>query len=199
MTKIKVCGLFRPCDADFANRAMPDYAGLVFCEKSRRNVSPGRARALRAKIDPAIRVVGVFVDAPIGDIARFHREGIFEIVQLHGSEDAGYIARLRAAIPGAEIWKVYKIRTSADLGEAAESKADLVLLDGGAGAGARFDWELIRAFPRPFILAGGLTPENIPEALALHPCAVDLSSGVEKDGDKNEVLIRAAVAAARGL
>jgi hypothetical protein len=74
----------------------------------------------------------------------------------------------------------------------------MVLLDNGAGTGARFDWDLVRGFPRPFILAGGLTPENIPAALALGPYAVDLSSGVEVGGVKDGERIRAAVAAARG-
>jgi phosphoribosylanthranilate isomerase len=199
VSKIKICGLFRDCDAEFVNRAIPDFVGFVFFEKSHRNVSFQQARKLRTMIAPAIRTVGVFVDAPIDKIAHLYREGIIEIAQLHGNEDAAYIARLRASIPDMEIWKAYKIRTSADRDEAAESIADLVLLDGGAGAGARFNWELIRSFPRPFILAGGLTPKNIPEALALNPCAVDLSSGVEADGVKDGERIHSAVAAARRL
>jgi len=198
MTKIKICGLFRPEDAELINRALPDYAGFVFYERSRRHVSSARARELRGRIDPAVRTVGVFVDAPIERIAETYREKTISVIQLHGSEGADGIARLRDALPGAELWRAYKIRSSADLDEAEKSTADMVLLDGGAGTGARFDWDLLRGFPRPFVLAGGLTPENIPEARALRPYAVDLSSGVEVGGVKDGELIRAAVAAARG-
>jgi phosphoribosylanthranilate isomerase len=109
-----------------------------------------------------------------------------------------YIAALRARCPGLEIWRAYRIRAEADVAAAARSAADRVLLDGGAGEGKPFDWSLIAGFPRPFVLAGGLTPETIPEAIArLHPFAVDISSGVETDGVKDEAKIMAAAAAAR--
>ncbi len=197
-TKIKICGLFRPRDADAVNAASPDYAGFVFYEKSRRCVTPAAARALRTAIRESIRTVGVFVDAPIEDIARCCANGTIAVAQLHGGENALYIAALRARCPGLEIWRAYRIRAEADVAAAARSTADLVLLDGGAGDGKPFDWSLITGFPWPFILAGGLTPETIPEAIArLHPFAVDLSSGVETDGAKDEAKIMAAVNAAR--
>lgn len=199
MSRIKICGLFRPCDADAVNRAMPDYAGFVFFQKSHRNVSFAQARALRDMINPAIRTVGVFVNAPRADIAQLFCQKTIGIVQLHGDEDDVYIAWLRAGIPDAQIWKAYKIRVQADLHAASQSKADMVLLDGGAGTGMRFDWTLIRRFSRPFILAGGLAPENIPAAIAQNPYAVDLSSGVETDGVKDAEKINAAVRAARRL
>ncbi len=198
-TKIKICGLSRPCDAGFVNRAAPDYAGFVFCERSRRNVSAGQARALREAVSPSIRTVGVFVNAAPEQIIPLYREGIISIIQLHGSEDDGFIARLRDALPGAEIWKAFQVRTPNDLDAAKACTADRVLLDSGGGTGARFDWSLIGRFPRPFLLAGGLTPENIPDAIfRLHPYGVDVSSGVEAGGVKDEGLICAAVAAARG-
>jgi phosphoribosylanthranilate isomerase len=197
-TKIKICGLFREQDAAALNRALPDYAGFVFYEKSRRFVTPAAARALRAALDAGIVPVGVFVDAPIDEIARRYAEGTIAVAQLHGGEDAMYIAALRARCPGLEIWRAYRIRAEADVAAAARSAADRVLLDGGAGEGKPFDWSLIAGFPRPFVLAGGLTPETIPEAIArLHPFAVDISSGVETDGVKDEAKIMAAAAAAR--
>ncbi len=197
-TKIKICGLVRQCDADYVNLAMPDYTGFVFYEKSRRFVPLEQAHKLRAAIHPEITTAGVFVNASIEQIVLLFREGIISIIQLHGSEDVGFVARLRALVPGAEIWKAYQIRTESDLLDAEKSAADMVLLDSGGGTGLKFDWSLIRGFPRPFILAGGLTPENMAEAAGrLHPYALDVSSGVETDGFKDFLKIMAAVEAAR--
>ena len=89
------------------------------------------------------------------------------------------------------------MRSREDLVSAAASSADLVVLDNGAGTGQVFDWSLLKGFPRPYLLAGGLTPDNLPQAAALGPFGVDLSSGVETDGKKDEAKILAAVAAAR--
>ena len=199
-TKIKICGLFRPCDAESVNAAMPDYAGFVFYEPSRRNLSQEQARALRQALHPAIATVGVFVDAPPEMIAGLCREKIVSVVQLHGSESEEYIAALRALLPGTEIWKAFKIRSASDMEAAAASTADRVLLDNGCGTGEGFDWSLTDGFSRPFVLAGGLTPESIPDAIRrVHPYAVDLSSGVETDGRKDKGKIFAAVAAARSM
>jgi hypothetical protein len=96
MIKIKICGLFREEDAAYANEAKPDYAGFVFAE-SRRKVSPALAARLRRLLDSDIVPVGVFVNASLGDITALYRDGIIDIVQLHGDEDAAYIARLREA------------------------------------------------------------------------------------------------------
>ena len=196
--KIKICGLFRPCDAEYVNLAMPDYAGFVFYEKSRRKVTPEQAHKMREVMNSWIKTVGVFVNAPIQEIAELYRENIVDIVQLHGDEGEAWLAELRGVLPDVPIWKAYRIRSAEDIGTAAQSMADMVLLDNGNGTGKSFDWSLIRDFPRQFLLAGGLTPENIPIAVArLHPYAVDLSSGVESGGRKDRDKILAAVAAAR--
>ncbi len=197
-TKIKICGLFRPCDAEFVNSAQPDFAGFVFYEKSRRNVTPQEAQRLREAIRPEIRTAGVFVDASLERIAALYRDRTIGIVQLHGSEDDLFIERLRQMLPQAEIWKAFKIRSDKDLLAAERSCADRVLLDNGYGTGECFDWSLMKSISRPFILAGGLTPQNIPEAVSrFHPYAVDLSSGVEKDGLKDRDKIAAAVKAVK--
>ncbi len=199
-TKIKICGLFRPCDAEFVNSARPDFAGFVFYEKSRRYVTFKEAQKLRESIRPEIRTAGVFVDASLEWIAALYRDKTIGIVQLHGGEDDLFIKRLRQTLPHAEIWKAFKIRSEKDLLAAERSCADRVLLDNGYGTGECFDWSLIKSFSRPFILAGGLTPQNIPEAvLRFHPYAVDLSSGVEKDGLKDRDKIAAAVEAIRSI
>ncbi|HPJ01751.1 MAG TPA: phosphoribosylanthranilate isomerase [Candidatus Limiplasma sp.] len=194
--QIKICGLFRPEDAQAVNAAMPDYAGFVFYEKSKRNVSPALAGELRAAMDATIRTVGVFVGAPVAQIAALYQNQTISVAQLHGIEDDLTVAALRKAAPGMEIWQAFKVRTEADLLRAEQSRADQVLLDGGAGEGKPFDWRLADAFPRPFILAGGLTPDTIPCAIqTLHPMMVDLSTGVETDGVKDPDKILAAVRA----
>lgn len=196
--KIKICGLFRIQDTEAVNRALPDYAGFVFCAQSRRNVTPELAQKLRLALDPAVVTVGVFVNAEMEQIAALYRQGIIGIIQLHGDENASYIAALRVLLPSAEIWKAYKIRSAADIAAAAESTADRVLLDSGGGTGEPFDWALAEHFPRSFLLAGGLTPQTISAAITrLRPYAVDVSSGVETDGVKDEGKIITAVEAAR--
>lgn len=199
MTKIKICGLFRPCDIEYVNAARPDWCGfIVNFPKSHRNCTPDQVRALRRGLDSAVTPVGVFVDQPVEEVAALLNDATISIAQLHGHEDAAYIAALRAAAPGYPVWKAFKVRGPGDLEEANASPADLVILDNGYGTGETFDWSLAGGVTRPFLLAGGLTPENIPDAIRLlHPCGLDISSGVETEKRKDFGKIRDAVAAAR--
>lgn len=199
MTKIKICGLSRPQDIDYVNEARPDWCGFIInFPKSHRNVTPEQVRALRAGLDPSILPVGVFVDQPAEEIARLLNSGAISIAQLHGREGPDDIAALRALAPGCQVWKAFQIRSAADLEAALASPADLVLLDSGQGTGQTFDWSLIAGADRPFLLAGGLTADNIPQAVAaVHPYGLDLSSGVETGKRKDRGKILAAVAAAR--
>ncbi len=199
MTKIKICGLCRPEDVAYVNEARPDFAGFVIdFPPSHRSVSPRAAHELRLRLRPSIAPVGVFVDAPVDTVADLYFSGTIKIAQLHGHEDEETIAALRRAAPGLAVWKAFKVRAPEDLARAAASGADLVVLDNGYGTGERFDWSLLKDFRRPYILAGGLTPETIPAALAaLRPWGVDVSSGVETDKRKDLTKIMAAVTAAR--
>jgi len=198
MTKIKICGLYRDADIDYVNEAGADYAGFILnFPKSHRNLTPEQAAALRDRLLPGIRAVGVFVDQPVDAVLAAAETAALDVIQLHGHEDDGYIAALRK-LTGCEIWKAFKVRDAADLAAAEQSAADAVLLDNGYGTGAAFDWSLAAAFRRPFLLAGGLTAENIPEAIkTMHPLLVDVSSGVETDRKKDRDKILAAVQAAR--
>ena len=198
MTKIKICGLFRECDIESVNAARPDWCGfIVNFPKSHRSLEPDAVRALRAKLDTGIVPVGVFVDQEPEYVAAMLNDGTISVAQLHGHEDAGCIARLRALSPGCEIWKAVKVRSRADLDAANASAADLVVLDNGYGTGQTFDWSLAGGIARPFLLAGGLTPENIPGAIMqLHPYGLDISSGVETEKLKDRNKIKAAIAAA---
>lgn len=198
MTKIKICGLFRPCDIEYVNAVRPDWCGfIVNFPKSHRNRTPDQVRALRRGLAEGVVPVGVFVDQPVETVAELLNDGTISVAQLHGHEDAAYIAALRAAAPGHPVWKAFKVRGPEDLTAANASPADLVLLDNGRGTGETFDWSLAGGVTRPWLLAGGLTPENIPEAVRrLHPFGLDISSGVETDGKKDCAKILAAVSAA---
>lgn len=198
MTRIKLCGMTRPCDIQAANALGPQYIGFVFAKKSRRYVSPKQAAALKQLLSPEIQAVGVFVNEPPEAVAELLGSGIIDVAQLHGGEDEAYIGRLRA-LTSKPIIKAFRIDTPADAGRAEASSADLVLLDSGAGGtGTVFDWSLIRNIRRPYILAGGLGTENVALAIrALRPYGVDVSSGIETDGVKDRDKMAAFVAAVR--
>lgn len=199
MTKIKICGLYRPEDIHYVNLARPDWCGFIInFSRSHRNLSPGRVRILRQYLDSAVIPVGVFVNQRVEDVAALLNDGTISIAQLHGQEDPAYIAALRRLAPGKPVWRAFKIRTEADLEAANASPADLVILDNGYGTGETFDWSLAGGVTRPYLLAGGLTPENIPQAVRqLRPYGLDISSGVETEKKKDFPKIQAAVNAAR--
>ena len=200
MTCIKLCGLSRTQDIEAANRLKPDYVGFVLWPRSRRAVTWDQAAALRGLLDSAIPAVGVFVDEDPRTVARLLKEGVIQIAQLHGHEEETDLTALRALAPGAVIWKAFSIRTQEDIRRALSCSADRILLDNGCGTGEAFDWALLGELERPFILAGGLTPETIPDAIArFHPEVLDLSSGIETGGVKDPQKMARAVVAARSL
>lgn len=197
MTKIKLCGLSRPCDIEAVNELKPDYIGFVFAPKSKRYVTPGKARLLKAILSPDIKAVGVFVNASVETVAELLRQNIIDIAQLHGSEDEEYIKQLRK-LTDKPIIKAFRVRCEQDAAKANESAADYVLLDSGAGTGTVFDWNLLSHTERPYFLAGGLDTENVSGAIKeLNPYAVDVSSGIETDGKKDKAKMAAFVAAVR--
>lgn len=200
MVKIKLCGMFRDCDIDFVNEAKPDYIGfIVMFPKSHRNIDLETALRLKKRLSPEIKSVAVSVNAPIEAFAEFANSGAAELLQLHGSEDAEYIARLRG-LTDAPIIKAVKVTSLADIEAAQALDADFLLLDSGTGSGRAFDHSLIdrSRITKPFFLAGGLTPENVrTAALELKPYAVDMSSGIETDKLKDREKILAAVRAVR--
>lgn len=198
MTKIKICGLFRPNDAEYVNEALPDYAGFVFYEKSHRFVDENQAQVLRSKIDLSIATVGVFVNHDLQYIKKLYDNKIISIIQLHGDEDEAYIAELRKLIPKAELWKAFTVHSAEDILKAKECTADRILLDNGCGTGSCFDWYIFEDIDRQIILAGGLNAGNIPSAIEkFHPFAVDVSSGVETDKVKDREKLIAAVSAVK--
>lgn len=197
MSRIKICGLSREEDICYVNEAGADYAGFIIdFPKSHRNVSPEKVKALRSKLDEQIQAVGVFVDQPECKVAKIAATDRIDLIQLHGEEDESYIRRLRADTDK-PIIKAFQIQGLEDIQMAEESNADYILLDSGQGTGRPFDWKLLDKIQRPFFLAGGLSPSNIEEAVfKIQPFAVDVSSGVEIEKQKDREKIIAAVRAA---
>ena len=197
MTKIKLCGLSRPCDIEAANRLRPEYIGFVFAPNSRRYVTPEQAAELKALLAPGIQAVGVFVNAPPETVAGLLNRGVIDLAQLHGTEDEAYLSRLRA-LTDKPVIQAFRIRSEEDCLTARRSSADYILLDSGAGTGKAFDWSLIRELGRPYFLAGGLGPENAAASVRLlRPYAVDVSSGIETDGKKDQQKMADFVSAVR--
>lgn len=185
--KIKICGLTRPEDIAAVNQAGPDYIGFVFWPKSRRYVTPEQAAELKKLLAPDIIPVGVFVNAPLKEIAVLVWEGIIQGIQLHGEETEEDILWLKRACPQATIIKAVQVRSPSDAALWQDSRADFLLLDSGMGSGLTFDWKQIGiAGTKPFFLAGGLGIDNVQTAIdTVHPYGVDVSSGVETEGKKD--------------
>lgn len=189
MTQVKICGIKRLEDVEYVNECLPEYIGFVFLEGRKRFVSPALARELRAKLDPRIQAVGVFVDAPAKLVISLLKEGTIQLAQLHGHEDASYVKQVKEACDK-PIIKAFVIRTEEDVEKALAFESDYLLLDGGLGYGETFDWSLITGLKqrtdKKFFLAGGLTADNVQDAIKqVEPFAVDVSSAVETEDLKD--------------
>ena len=169
----------------------------MFAPKSRRYVTPEKAAELKKLLDPDIQAVGVFVNEAAERIAALLNKGIIDIAQLHGAEDENEINQLRA-LTDKPIIKAFCIKKSEDITNAESCLADYILLDSGEGTGTVFDWKKIQNIQRPYFLAGGLSIDNVENAVRqLNPYAVDVSSGIETDGLKDKTKMAAFVAAVR--
>ena len=202
--RIKICGLFREEDIDYVNEARPDYIGFVFAQ-SKRQVSAPLAQYLRFRLASEIIPVGVFVNAPINDIAALFHNGVISIAQLHGDEDESYITQLKNKCETNnknEQLKVIKTIKSTELEKKIipPANADYYLFDSGAGSGKSFDWKTLKSkkINKPWFLAGGIDIKNIEQAISLNPFAVDVSSGAETKGIKNRKKILELIAAVKG-
>lgn len=194
MTKIKICGLTRCEDIQSVNRCRPDYIGLVFCA-SRRRVTPAQAALLKGGLDPRIKAVGVFVNEMPGTIIELCKSGIIDGVQLHGDENEVYIKKLKKQLT-CPLIKAIRVQNAEQIRQADRLPCDMLLLDTYqtgqyGGSGRAFDHSMIPAMRKPFMLAGGLDISNIEAAIRrCAPYGVDISSGVETEGLKDETKIR---------
>lgn len=186
--KIKLCGMMREQDIQNANVAMPDYVGFVFAN-TRRNIRFETAKQFRTMLDPAIEAVGVFVNEKEETIASLLNEGIIDIAQLHGQETIAYMQHLRK-LTDKPLWKAIKVQSAQDIIGGMALPADGFLLDtfkAGilGGSGEQFNWNLLAAATKPYFLAGGIDSSNIEEAMAHKPYGIDVSSGIETNGQKD--------------
>ena len=210
-TRVKICGLREPAHVAVAAEAGAAYIGLVFFEKSPRHVSIAEARNLALEVPPGVAKVALVVNASDEELGAILDRVPLDMLQLHGRETPARVAEIRARF-GLPVMKALGVAEASDLAVLPdyEAVADQILLDAKApkgaalpgGNGLAFDWRLVagQVFERPWMLAGGLTPDNVAEAIARTGARqVDVSSGVESaPGVKDPALIRAFIAAAQG-
>jgi phosphoribosylanthranilate isomerase len=203
MTKVKICGITDPDDARRAAELGAWAIGLIFHEPSPRSVDPEVAEAIGAELRRDLEVVGVFANEPLDRVAELAERCSLTLLQLHGDEGPAF-CREAARRTGAKVMKALRVHDRADVRDAAAFHTDYHLLDAHVpglrgGTGETFPWELVEAHDRrtPVVLSGGLTPDNVQEAIAaVHPFAVDTASGTEatpgrKDPAKLKAFFRA--------
>jgi len=190
MSKVKICGLSRMEDIAAVNRALPDFIGFVFAQ-SRRRVDMNTAAVLKKNLDPSIKAVGVFVDERMSAISDMYQKGIIDLVQLHGDEDDEYISQLKNTC-GCSVIKAVGVGAALP---PLPVEPNYLLFDTlsaqRGGIGKAFVWNLLKQYDElPYFLAGGLSIDNVVDAVGLlSPFCVDVSSGVETDGWKDAVKI----------
>jgi len=199
--RIKICGITRAEDALEAVRLGADALGFNFFRSSKRYISPAAAAGIVARLRPFVTTVGVFVNQPEAELRAIAAESGIQVFQLHGDEPPDLCARL--PLPVVKAIAVDQVKTLSSL---LSYEVSAFLLDtpsrGFGGSGVPFDWSLAEGVSEvaPVILAGGLTPENVAEAIrAVHPYAVDVASGVESaPGEKDPARMARFIDAARG-
>lgn len=209
-TAVKICGLSDPASVEAAVQAGARYTGFVFFPKSPRNVTPELAAQLAADVPVGIGRVGLFVNPDDTQLQSVLSSVPLDFIQLHGHETPARVAEVKS-LTGLPVMKAVGVATTADLDQLWDYglAADMLLVDAKpapdaalpGGNGLAFDWRLLvgRRWLKPWLLAGGLTPANVADAIRLTGApGVDVSSGVESaPGIKDHDLIRAFVAAAR--
>ncbi len=199
MTKVKICGLTRPEDALAAVELGAWALGMVMWKRSPRYCAPEQAAAIAHVAHRKAELVGVFVDAPLDEVARLADAASLSIVQLHGDEGPQYCDEA-ARRTGCAVIKAMRVRDGSSIQELRQFRdIDYRMVDTyqagvPGGTGETFDWSVLTELDRriPLILSGGLGPENVAEAIAaVRPYAVDVASGVEHEpGVKDHALVR---------
>ena len=209
--KVKMCGISKVETIPAVVEAKPDYMGLVFAP-SKRQVTVDQAKTLVEELhkqyatrynsgaeqstNDEIKTVGVFVNETLDNLITIAKEVNLDAVQLHGDEDEAFIKALKEKTD-VEVWKAVQIRSAADAEAWIDSSADMLLFDAyhkdeRGGTGEVFDWSCLDEFERPFMLAGGIDSTNVARAIrTVRPYGIDISSGIETDGVKDDEKIKA--------
>jgi indole-3-glycerol phosphate synthase/phosphoribosylanthranilate isomerase len=209
--KVKMCGISKVETIPAVVEAKPDYMGLVFAP-SKRQVTVDQAKTLVEELhkqytkrynngaeqsnNDEIKTVGVFVNETLDNLVSIATEANLDVVQLHGDEDEAFIQSLKERT-NVEVWKAVQIRSAADAEAWIDSRADMLLFDAyhkdeRGGTGEVFDWSCLDEFERPFMLAGGIDGTNVARAIrTVRPYGIDISSGIETDGVKDDEKIKA--------
>ena len=209
--KVKMCGISKVETIPAVVEAKPDYMGLVFAP-SKRQVTVDQAKILVEELhrgyakkygsdtehdkNDTIKTVGVFVNETVDNLVTIANETNLDAVQLHGDEDEAFIQSLKECT-NVEVWKAVQIRSTADAEKWIDSSADMLLFDAyhkaeRGGTGEVFDWSCLDEFERPFMLAGGIDSTNVARAIrTVRPYGIDISSGIETDGVKDDEKIKA--------
>ena len=209
--KVKMCGISKVETIPAVVEAKPDYMGLVFAP-SKRQVTVDQAKTLVEELhkqytkrynngaeqsnNDEIKTVGVFVNETLENLVTIATEANLDVVQLHGDEDEAFIQSLKERT-NVEVWKAVQIRSAADAEAWINSSADMLLFDAyhkdeRGGTGEVFDWSCLDEFERPFMLAGGIDSTNVARAIrTVRPYGIDISSGIETEGVKDDEKIKA--------
>jgi len=205
MTRIKICGITNKIDALEASALGVDMLGFVFYAKSKRSIEAKTVRDIDNELPESILKVGVFVDEERSKVLDIAQDVSLDVLQFHGDETPEYCALFKDDY---KVMKAFRVKDSASLKRVNDYSADFYLFDtyeksAAGGTGKTFDWKLLKDFEilKPFILSGGLDPENVGKAiLDLAPYGVDVSSGVESSpGKKDIALLKKFVANVRRL
>lgn len=209
--KVKMCGISKVETIPAVVEAKPDYMGLVFAP-SKRQVTVDQAKTLVEELhkqytkrynngaeqsnNDEIKTVGIFVNETLDNLVTIATEVNLDAVQLHGDEDEAFIQSLKERT-NVEVWKAVQVRSAADAEKWIDSSADMLLFDAyhkdeRGGTGEVFDWSSLDEFERPFMLAGGIDSTNVARAIrTVRPYGIDISSGIETDGVKDDEKIKA--------
>ena len=215
--KVKMCGISKIETIPAVIEANPDYMGLVFAP-SKRQVTVDQAKTLVEELhkqyanrynrdaeqysnqtlihQESIKTVGVFVNETVESLLKIAKEVKLDVIQLHGDEDESFIQTLKEQ-SNVEVWKAVQVRSAADAEAWIDSSADMLLFDAyhkdeRGGTGEVFDWSSLDEFERPFMLAGGINSTNVARAIrTVRPYGIDISSGIETEGVKDDKKIKA--------
>ena len=210
--KVKMCGISKVETIPAIVDAKPDYMGLVFAP-SKRQVTVEQAKTLVEELhkqyavrynSETIKTVGVFVNETVENLLKIAEEVKLDVIQLHGDEDESFIQILKEQ-SNVEVWKAVQVRSAADAEKWIDSSADMLLFDAyhkdeRGGTGEVFDWSSLDEFERPFMLAGGIDSTNVARAIrTVRPYGIDISSGIETNGVKDDEKMKAFTNIARTI